>query len=143
VTCTMSPLSRFTAHLLPVYLIVRIFHFCHNENFRYRYLSFYWKKWFYIWYVALVWWLVPCLPFPGLPHIYFLFTVRLRIFHVCRNVNFCNRYLIFYWKKWFYIWYMAIAWWIVLCLPFPGLPHFSTQLKREITHNKMLHATSC
>jgi hypothetical protein len=39
-------------------------------------------KWFYIWYVALAWWLVPCLPFPGLPHIYFLFTVRLRIFHV-------------------------------------------------------------
>ena len=118
VTCTMSPLSRFTAHLLPVYLIVRIFHFFHYENFRYRYLSFYWKKWFYIWYMALVWWLVPCLPFPGLPHIYFLFTVRLRIFHVCRNVNFRNRYLIFYWKKWFYIWYMAIAWWIVLCLPF-------------------------
>jgi hypothetical protein len=25
----------------------------------------------------LAWWLVPCLPFPGLPHIYFLFTVRL------------------------------------------------------------------
>jgi hypothetical protein len=42
-----------------------------------RYLSFYWKKWFYIWYMALAWRLVPCLPFPGLPHIYFLFTVRL------------------------------------------------------------------
>jgi hypothetical protein len=28
-------------------------------------------------YMALAWWLVPCLPFPGLPHIYFLFTVRL------------------------------------------------------------------
>ena len=27
VTCTVSPLSRFIAHLLPVYLIVRIFHF--------------------------------------------------------------------------------------------------------------------
>jgi hypothetical protein len=35
VTCTVSLLSRFTAHLLPVYLIVRIFHFCRNENFRY------------------------------------------------------------------------------------------------------------
>ena len=46
-------------------------HFCN------RYLSFYWKKWFYIWYMALAWWLVPFLPFPGLPHIYFLFTVRL------------------------------------------------------------------
>jgi hypothetical protein len=44
-----------------------------------RYLSFYWKKWFYIWYVALAWWLVPCVPFPGLLHIYFLFTVWLRI----------------------------------------------------------------
>ena len=65
----------FTAQL-------RIFHVCRNENFRNRYLSFYLKKWFYIWYVALAWWLVPCLPFPGLPHIYFLFTVRLRIFHV-------------------------------------------------------------
>ena len=83
VTCTVSPLSRFTAHLLPVYLIVRIFHFCCNENFRYRYLSFYWKKWFDIWYMALAWWLVPCLPFPGLPRIYFLFTVR--IFHVSGN----------------------------------------------------------
>ena len=46
-------------------------------HFRNRYLSFYWKKWFYIWYVTLAWWLVLCLPFPGLPHIYFLFTVRL------------------------------------------------------------------
>jgi hypothetical protein len=35
---------------------------------------------------------------------------------------FCNRYLIFYWKIWFYIWYMALAWWIVPCLPSPGLP---------------------
>jgi hypothetical protein len=32
---------------------------------------------FYIWYMALAWWLVLCLPFPGLPHIYFLFTVWL------------------------------------------------------------------
>ena len=30
--------------------------------------------------MALVWWLVPCLPFPGLLHIYLLFTVWLRIF---------------------------------------------------------------
>jgi hypothetical protein len=92
-------------------------------HFRNRYLSFYWKKWFYIWYMALAWWLVPCLPFPGLPHIYFLFTARLRIFHVCRNGNFRNRYLSFYWKKWFYIWYVALAWWLVPCLPFPGLLH--------------------
>jgi hypothetical protein len=62
--------SCFTARL-------RIFHVCRNENFCNRYLSFYWKKWFYIWYMAFAWWLVPCLPFPGLPHIYFLFTVRL------------------------------------------------------------------
>ena len=48
-----------------------------RSHFRNRYLSFYWKKWFYIWYMALAWWLVPCLPFPGLPHTYFLFTVRL------------------------------------------------------------------
>jgi hypothetical protein len=116
VTCTVSPLSRFTARL-------RIFHVCRNENFHNRYLSFYWKKWFYIWYVALAWWLVPCFPFPGLLHIYFLFTARLRIFHVCRNKNFRNRYLSFYWKKWFYIWYVALAWWLVPCLPFPGLLH--------------------
>jgi hypothetical protein len=25
--------------------------------------------------------------------------------------HFRNRYLSFYWKKWFYIWYMALAWW--------------------------------
>ena len=102
---------------------LRIFHVCRNENFRNSYLSFYWKKWFYIWYMALAWWLVPYIPFPGLPHIYFLLTVWLRIFHVCRNENFRNRYLGFYWKKWFYIWYMAFAWWLVPCLPFPGLPH--------------------
>ena len=99
---------------------LRIFHVCRNENFRNSYLSFYWKKWFYIWYMALAWWLVPYIPFPGLPHIYFLLTVWLRIFHVCRNENFRNRYLGFYWKKWFYIWYMAFAWWLVPCLPFPG-----------------------
>ena len=134
VTCTVSPLSRFTAHLLLVYLIVRIFHFCCNENFRYRYLSFYWKKWIYIWYMALAWWLVPCLPFPCLPHIYFLFTVWLTIFHVCRNKSFCNRYLSFYWKKWFYIWYMAFAWWIVLCLPFPGyFLVMSVEIKTNLT----------
>jgi hypothetical protein len=87
------------------------------------YLSFYWKKWFYIWYMALAWWLVPCLPIPGLPHIYFLFTVRLIIFHVYRNENFRNSYLSFYWKKWFYIWYMTLAWWLVPCLLFPGVSH--------------------
>jgi hypothetical protein len=54
----------------------------------YRYLSFYWKKWFYIWYMALAWWLVPCLPFPGLPHIYFLFTVP---FNVMEQIKFSFR----------------------------------------------------
>ena len=106
-----------------------------RSPFRNRYLSFYWKKWFYIWYMALAWWLVPCLPFQGLPHIYFLFTVWLRIFHVCHNENFRNSYLSFYWKKWFYIWYMALAWWLVPCLPFPGLPHiyflFTVRLTNE------------
>jgi hypothetical protein len=85
--------------------------------------------------MALAWWLVLCLPFPGLPHIYFLFTVRLRIFHVCCNENFRNSYLSFYWKKWFYIWYMALAWWLVPCLPFPGLLHiyflFTVRLTNE------------
>ena len=79
-------------------------HLSVRSHFRNRYLSFYWKKWFYIWYMALAWWIVPCLSFLGLPHIYFLFTVRLRIFHVCRNENFRNSYLSFYWKKWFYFW---------------------------------------
>jgi hypothetical protein len=94
-----------------------------RSHFRNRYHCFYWKKWFYIWYTALAWWLVPCLPFPGLPHIYLLFTVRLIIFHVCRNENFHNSFLSFYWKKWLYIWYMALAWWLVPCLSFPGLQH--------------------
>jgi hypothetical protein len=40
--------------------------------------------------------------------------MRLRIFHVCHNENFRNSYLSFYWKKWFYIWYMALAWWLVI-----------------------------
>ena len=43
--------------------------------------------------MALAWWLVPCLPFPGLLHIYFLFRVRLWIFHVCRNTG--RNYFIF------------------------------------------------
>ena len=154
-----------------------------RSHFRNRYLSFYWKKWFYIWYMALTWWLVPCLSFPGLPHIYFLFTVRLRFFmfavmktfvtlleemiwyliygfgivtctvsplsrftehllpvysatfHVCCNENFRNSYLSFYWKNWSYIWYMALAWWLVQFLPFPGLPHiyflFTVRLTNE------------
>jgi hypothetical protein len=59
-----------------------------------------WKKWFYIWYMALAWWLVPCLPFPGLPHIYFLFTMRLTnervgVFLAWRSVqhlDFLSRY---------------------------------------------------
>jgi hypothetical protein len=143
---------------------LRIFHVCRNENFRYRYLSFYWKKWIYIWYMAFAWWIVPCLPFPGLPCVleFFMFAVmktfvtdisastgrndfifdlwllhgelyRVYPFQVYRtsisclpcDLDFCNRYLSFYWKKWFYIWYvyMAFAWWLVPCLPFPGLPH--------------------
>ena len=108
-----------------------------RSHFRNRYLSFYWQKWFYIWYIALAWWLVPCLPFPGLPHIYFLFTVRLGIVHVCRNENFRNRYLRFYWKKWFYIWYMALAWWLVPCLPFPGLLHIYFLFTVRLTHERV------
>jgi hypothetical protein len=138
VTCTVSPLSRFTVWL-------RIFHVCRNENFRNRYLIFYWKKWFYIWYMALAWWLVPYLPFPGLLHIYFLFTSLLeffifavmkifvtvisastgrndfifdiwllhgelyrvypfQVYHTSTSclpcdLDFCNRYLGFYWKN--------------------------------------------
>ena len=106
-----------------------------RSHFRNRYLCFYWKKWFYIWYMTLARWLVPFLPFPGLTHIYFLFTVRLRIFHVCRNENFRNRYLSIYWKKWLCIWYMALAWWLVPCLPFPCFSHiyflFTVRLTNE------------
>jgi hypothetical protein len=108
-----------------------------HSHFRNRYLSFYWKKWFYIWYMALAWWLVPCHSFPGLPHIYFLFTVRLRIFHVCRNENFRNSYLSFYWKKWFYIWYMALAWRLVPCLPFPVLPHICFLFTVRLTNERV------
>jgi hypothetical protein len=48
-----------------------------RSHFRNRYLCFYWEKWFYIGYVALARWLVPCLPFPGLPHDleFFMFAV--------------------------------------------------------------------
>jgi hypothetical protein len=81
----------------------------------------------------LAWWLVLCLPFPGLPHIYFLFTVRLRIFHVCRNENFRNSYLSFYWKKWFDIWFWHGDLYCVF--PFPGLLHiyflFTVRLTNE------------
>jgi hypothetical protein len=63
-----------------------------------RYLSFYWKKWFYIWYMALAWWLVLCLPFPGLPHIYFLFTVRLTNERVGVFLAWCSvQHLVQYW----------------------------------------------
>ena len=67
----VTDISASTGAILQSYCLSVRSHF-HN-----RYLSFYWKKWFYIWYMALAWWLVPCLPFPGLPHIYFLFTVQL------------------------------------------------------------------
>jgi hypothetical protein len=90
-----------------------------------------------IWYMALAWWLVPCLPFPGLPHIYFLFTMRLRIFHVCCNENFRNSYLSFYWKKWFYIWFMALAWWLVPCLPLPGLLHIYFLFTMRLTNDRL------
>ena len=159
--CWLVPYLPFPGlpHIYFLFTVrLRIFHVCHNENFRNRYLRFYGKKWFYIWYVALAWWLVPCLPFPGLPHIYFPCNARFRIFHVCHNENFSNRYLSFYWKNDFipplverglycnhlvhssvhtfvtdisastgrnnfYIWYMALVWWLVPCLSFPGLPH--------------------
>ena len=108
---------------------LEFFMFAVMNTFVKRYLSFYWKKRFYIWYVALAWWLVPCLPFPGLLHIYFLFTVWLRIVHVCgHNENFRNRYLSFYWK----IWYMALAWWLVPCLPFPVTTFFSLWLHKSL-----------
>ena len=143
VTCTMSPLSRpyrTSTSCLPCDL--EFFIFAVMKTFI---TDIYWKKWFYIWYVALAWWLVPCLPFPGLLHIYFLFTMWLRIFHVCRNENFRNRYLSFYWKKWFYIWYMALAWWLVPCLPFPGLPHiyflFTVRLGHKWTSGGILSTT--
>ena len=87
--------------------------------------------------MALAWWLLPCLPFPGLLHIYFLFTVGLRIFPVCRNEYFRNCYLSFYWKKWFYIWYMALAWWLVPCLPFPGLPHIYFLFTMRLTNERV------
>jgi hypothetical protein len=137
VTCTVSPLSRFTAHLLPVYCVTLNFS-CFCSIFWWVFEIYYMfnvhknqpsrqtgsrnlmgpKTLTTIWgtYMKLVTkqdvacyvvlriprWLVPCLPFPGLPHVYFLLTARLRIFHVCRNENFRNRYLSFYWKKWFY-----------------------------------------
>ena len=75
--------------------------------------------------------------FPGLPHIYFLFTARLRICHVCRHENFRNRYLSFYWKKWLYIWYVALAWWLVPCLPFPCLPHIYFLFTVGITNERV------
>jgi hypothetical protein len=53
---------------------------------------------------------------------FYAITLSVRPF-VCPSVrsHFHNKYLSFYWKKWFYIWYMALAWWLVPCLPFPGL----------------------
>jgi hypothetical protein len=73
--CFSSLLNRcFIINMSMYFLIIQL---VWSDLCKCRYLSFYWKKWFYIWYMSLAWWLVPCLPFPGLPHIYFLFTVRL------------------------------------------------------------------
>ena len=80
------------------------------SHFRNRYLSFYWKKWFYIWYMALAWWLVPCLPFPGLPHIYFLFTVRLSNERV--GVSLARRsvqHLVYRDLLWFYLTILSVV----------------------------------
>jgi hypothetical protein len=84
------------------------------------YLSFYWKKWFYIWYMALAWWLVLCLPFPGLPHIYFLFTVRLTnewvgVFLAWRSVqHLVNEKVAFLWLKKV----KTTTWQCFYCLPY-------------------------
>ena len=51
--CYYTPTHRVGAILQSPCLSVR-------SHFHNRYLSFYWKKWFYIWYMALAWWLVPC-----------------------------------------------------------------------------------
>jgi hypothetical protein len=42
--------------------------------------------------------------------------------------HFRNIYLSFYWKKWFYIWYMALAWWLVATT----IPQ---KIKLRICHN--------
>jgi hypothetical protein len=59
------------------HLVCPSVHLSVRSHFRNRYLSFYRKKWFYIWYMALAFWLVPCLPFPGLPRDleFFMFAV--------------------------------------------------------------------
>jgi hypothetical protein len=82
--------------------------------------------------MALAWWLVLCLPFSGLPHIYFLFTARLRIFHICHNENFRNRYLSFYWKKWFYIWYMVWHGDLYCVSPFQAYRTSTSCLQRDL-----------
>ena len=54
----------------------------------------------HIWCMAFAWWLVPCLSFPGLPHIYFLLNVWLGFFlcllraGVCLNDNTHNFFLV-------------------------------------------------
>ena len=116
-TCTFSPLFRFTAPL-------RMFSRLPYWQILLQFFNFYWKKLFCISFIALAWWLVLCLPFRNLLHLYFLFIARLRIFfHGCCNENLCNRFIGFYKKKLFYIWCMALAWWLKRCLPFVGLQH--------------------
>jgi hypothetical protein len=63
------------------YIKYKIISSCRSWDTSYE--NFHYGKHEKIWYMALARWLVPCFPFPGLPHIYFLFTARLRIFHVC------------------------------------------------------------
>jgi hypothetical protein len=75
--------------------------------------------------MALAWWLVTCLPFPGLLHIYFLFTVRLRFVHVCHNKYFCNRYLSFLLEE--MILYLICGFWMMNCTMSP-LSRFTAHL---------------
>jgi hypothetical protein len=103
----------------------------------------------------------------GIPANYFLYIIpplierglycnHLVRLSVCSH--FRNRYLSFYWKKWFYIWYMTLAWWKLLfhCAVHGIACVFQTRhLQCTFTtlllivyilyfyYNKMLQATSC
>jgi hypothetical protein len=120
---------------------LRIFHVCCNENFRNNYLSFYWKKWFYIWYMALAVNLergdTAQVTMPK-PYIKYKIISSSRSWDICyESVNGRTRWLQYspLSMSGGIIWYMALAWWLVPYLPFPGLPHiyflFTVRLTNE------------
>ena len=74
--CNVSPHLGLVGHVLPVYWVGLEKNYHEVKTFGYRFICFYWREWFHIWYMASLWWPVTWLRIfiSDLLHIYFLFS---------------------------------------------------------------------